>query len=206
LDNSEDPSFSETGGVDPLVTVTTPVTPYEKFVYSRDQLQTLLGQTSNSITQSDLTNAISLLSAVVDDSSYWVDDYHLDIITGQIVLDNTRDAIDLLYFITTSGNETTTFNDSVQAVIDELIAAAATLAQNAIDDVNACGGENPKIAGHLSNAQTKLSQAITDSNDKKYNRAVNKFFDAWFETFLATESCPDGYWTQLDGYQVVGGP
>ncbi len=204
LDNSEDPSFSETGGVDSTTIIVTPVTPFEKFVYSRDQLQVLFGDSVNVNTQTELNSAILLLSQIVDGSSYWVNDYHLDTITGQTVLDNTKDSINSLYLITISGNETVEFNDSIQAIIDELISASTILAQTAIDDVNACGGENPKIANHLSRAQTKLSQAITDSNDKKYDMALDKFFNAWFETFLATESCPDGYWTQLEGYEVVG--
>jgi len=205
-DASEADAFSETGGVDTSTVSPTPVTPFELYVDSISQLQTLYGQTVNIITQADLTNAISLLSAVVegvDGADYWINDYHINMVTGQVVLDNSKQAINSLYFITASGSETVTFNDSVQAVIDQLISADSTLAQTAIDDVLACGGSNPKIANHLSNAQTKLSQAIVDSNDKKYGMAVDKFFDAWYEAFMATLSCPAGYWTELDGYEVV---
>ena len=40
-------------------------------------------------------------------------------------------------------------------------------------------------------------------SQKKYDQAIQKFYDAWLEAFLATESCPTGYWTQFDGYEVV---
>ena len=203
-ENAEADAFSETGGVDTATVSPTPVTPFELYVDSIDQLQTLFGQTVNVNTQTELNNAVSLLSAVAgDSSSYWVNDYHLDMITGEIVLENTKQAINSLYFITTSGVETVTFNDSIETVVNQLISADTILAQTAIDDVQACGAKNPKIAGHLSNAQTKLSQAIVDSNDKKYDMAVDKFFDAWYEAFMATLSCPIGYWTELDGYEVV---
>jgi len=152
----------------------------------------------------DLLNAAILnLDDIVYTEGYWVNDYHVDIITGQFVLDYSRDATTALIDITTAPTESQTFKDSVELVIDELVAADGILAQTAVDDIGFCGGKNSKIDNHLSGAQTKLNQAQQDSNDKKYDMAIQKFYDAWYEAFLATESCPAGYWTELDGYEVV---
>jgi len=196
-------SFSETGGVDSTTYSGATITPYEKKQYSLDQLNTLV--TDPTITQNTidyLNAAIVNLQAIVNNENYWVDDYHVDIVTGQFVLDNSQEATTALIVITNSG-ESQSFKDSIQLVIDELVAADSLLAQTAVDDIGACGGKNSKIDNHLSNAQTKLTQAQQDSNDKKYDLAIQKFYDAWFEAFQATESCPTGYWTQLDGYSVV---
>ena len=196
-------AYSETGGVDSTTYSGSTITPYEKKQYSLDQLNTLVTDPTISQGTIDLINsAITNLNAIVNTENYWVDDYHVDIVSGQFVLDNSEQATLALILITTSG-ESQTFKDSIQNVIDELVAADSILAQTAVDDVGACGGKNNKIDNHLSNAQTKLNQAQQDSNDKKYDQAIQKFYDAWFEAFMATESCPSGYWTELTGYEVV---
>jgi len=162
-----------------------------------------LTQTFDQAVIDELNLAISTLQSSLN-PDYWVNDYHLDIINGQFVLDDSRDTVTHLMIITTLLNESQTFNDSVQSVIDNLLAADMALTQTAIDDINACGVGNNRIQNHLNNAQNKLAQAQIDSNDKKYDQAIQKFFDAWYDAFLATETCPSGYWTQLDGYEVSG--
>ena len=199
---SEVIAFSETGGVDPAGYTGGTATPFEKKMYAQSELNTLLTQTTDPITIAELNNAITDLDAIVNNLDYWVNDYHLDIITGQFVLDNSKSAVLALIAITTS-SEPAAFITSVDNVINELVSADMILAQTAVDDVLSCGASNPKIANHLSNAQTKLTQAQDDANQKKYDMAIQKFYDAWLEAFLATESCPVGYWTELDGYSVV---
>lgn len=200
---SEVTAFSETGGVDPAGYTGATDTPFEKKMYAISELNNLLTQTSDPITIAELNTAITDLDAIVNNLDYWVDDYHLDIVTGSFVLDNSKEATISLIAITTSTTESDTFKLSVENVINELVAADLLLAQIAVDDVTSCGASNPKIANHLSNAQTKLTQAQDDTNQKKYDMAIQKFYDAWYEAFMATESCPTGYWTELSGYQVV---
>ena len=196
-------SFSETGGVDSTTYDGSTATPYEKKQYSLQQLNILVTDPGISQGTIDLLNAAIIeLNEIVNTENYWVDDYHIDIVTGQSILYNSEQATTTLITVTNSA-ESQTFKDSVQLVIDELVAADSILAQTAVNDVGACGGKNNKIDGHLANAQTKLNQAQQDTNDKKYDLAIQKFYDAWNEAFLATESCPTGYWTELYGYEVV---
>ena len=196
-------SFSVTGGVDSTTYSGSTATPYEKKQYSLEQLNILVTDPGISQGTIDLLNAAIIeLDEIVNTENYWVDDYHLDIATGQSVLYNSEQATTTLITVTNSG-ESQTFKDSVQLVIDEIVAADSILAQTAVDDVGACVGKNNKINNHLSTAQTLLNQAQQDTNDKKYDLAIQKFYDAWNEAFLATESCPTGYWTELYGYEVV---
>ncbi len=201
--SNESSAFSETGGVDSTTYDGSTATPYEKKQYSLQQLNILVTDPGISQGTIDLLNAAIIeLNEIVNTENYWVDDYHIDIVTGQSILYNSEQATTTLITVTNSG-ESQTFKDSVQLVIDELVAADSILAQTAVDDVGACGGKNSKIDNHLANAQTKLNQAQQDTNDKKYDLAIQKFYDAWNEAFLATESCPTGYWTELYGYEVV---
>ena len=196
-------SFSETGGVDSTTYDGSTATPYEKKQYALQQLNLLVADPTISQSTIDFLNtAIVNLEFVVNNEDYWVNDYHLDIVNGQFILDNSKLATTSLIVVIDSG-ESQGFTDSVQNVIDELVAADSILAQTAINDIGLCGGKNSKIDTHLSNAQTKITQALQDQNDKKYDMAIQKFYDAWFEAFQATESCPSGYWTQLFGYDVV---
>lgn len=206
INNNEAPAFSETGGVDPTIYSGETITPYEKKQYAVMTLNNLINNPPTTLlpsTVTDLTFASTYLDETLDPDLYWVNDYHIGIINGQVVLDKTKDAVIALISVTNDVNEDQAVKDTVQIVIDELLAADLILAQTAIDDVVACGGKNAKIDSHLSSAQTKLTQAQQDTNDKKYDMALQKFYDAWFEAFLATTSCPDGYWTQLDGYTVL---
>jgi len=206
INNNEAPAFSETGGVDPTIYSGETVTPYEKKQYAVMTLNNLINNPPTTLlpsTVTDLTFASTYLDETLDPDLYWVNDYHIGIINGQVVLDKTKDAVIALISVTNDVNEDQAVKDTVQIVIDELLAADLILAQTAIDDVAACGGKNAKIDSHLSSAQTKLTQAQQDTNDKKYDMALQKFYDAWFDAFLATTSCPDGYWTQLDGYTVM---
>ena len=196
--------FSETGGVDPVTFDGTPDTPYEKKQNAIITIDNLITNNPSMLqtTIDDLTIARTNINDSID-PNYWVNDYHIDIVNGQIVLDKSKVAILVLVDITNDPNEDQAVKDAVQAIIDELIAADGELAQTAIDDIGACGGRNAKIDNHLSNAQTKMTQALQDSNDKKYDQAIQKFYDAWLDAYSATTACPSGYWTQLDGYTVV---
>jgi len=196
-------AFSETGGVDSTTYDGSTATPYEKKQYALEQLNILVTDPGISQNTIDLLNAAIIdLEAIVNNENYWVNDYHLDIVMGQFVLENSEQATTTLIIITNS-EESQTFIVSVQNILDELVAADGILAQTAVDDVGLCGGKNAKIDNHLSSAQTKLTQAQQDQNDKKYDMAIQKFYDAWYEAFMATESCPTGYWTELGGYEVV---
>lgn len=201
----EELALSETGGVDPVTFDGTADTPYEK---KQDAILTLDDLVNNPplpllpSTVNELTFASTSINDSID-PIYWVNDYHIDIINGQIVLDKSKEAVLALVAITNDPNEDQGVKDTVQLVIDQLMSADLELAQTAIDDISACGGKNTKIDNHLSSAQTKMTQALQDSNDKKYDQAIQKFYSAWLDAYEATTACPSGYWTQLDGYTVV---
>jgi len=200
--NDETSGHSESGGVDSLSTPIQAITPYEKKKTALDNLISLQGLESNPSTTIELTGAITQIQSSIIEN-YWIDDYHLDISTGEFVLSHSIQAVDHLMIITTLSDETQTFKNSIQNIIDLLVMADIELAQTAIDDVTECDGKTPKVGKHISKAQQKLSDALADQNLEKYSDAILKLYDSWFEAFLATEACPSGYWTQFEGYLVV---
>jgi len=203
-DDDEDDVFSETGGVDEDDYDELTDTSYNKKQYIIHTLSDLIANNPSLLqtTINELTFANTSLAASIN-PLYWVNDDHVDIVNGQIVLDKSKEAVLALIDVTNDPNEVQSIKDTVQTLIDEIIAADTILAEVALDDIDDCGGKNSKIDNHLSNAQSKMEDALEDSNNKKYDRAIQKFYDAWLDAYEATTSCPSGYWTQLDGYTVV---
>src|SRR5262249_44248849 len=117
---------------------------------------------------------------IVDDMTsslnpiYWVDDNHLQPNKGSKFFNIDQDIVkDLMNLIK---DKKSAIPDSVlQSFINRLLASDQMLAQTAINDATAAGGDNKK----LSKAAGEMSDAVNFIAAGKFDNAVNEFGDAW---------------------------
>lgn len=100
---------------------------------------------------------------------WWVDDMNLDVKDGKKVFDEIRKAVKELTKKETQGIP------EVQTVVDSLVSAAEALAQKAIDDATAAGGD-PK---DLVKANDKMAKATGELAKGNPDKAIHHYGEAW---------------------------
>ena len=107
-------------------------------------------------------------------AAWWLDDNHLTL-NGCGVFENEESAVGQLLKLLKSKNLTAAQKAAIQAVIDQLVRADQILAQTAVDEATAAGGNAAKLA----HANQEVAKAAALLAAGKPDDAIDQYRKAW---------------------------
>ncbi len=130
-------------------------------------------------------------------AAWWLDGNHLSL-NGCGVFDNEKAAASQLMELLKSKKLTAAQKAAIQAVIDQLVQADQILAQTAVDEATAAGGNAKKLAA----ANKALAKAAALIAAGKPDEAINQYRIAWekAQESLGRKVCGDDGHEDEDGH------
>jgi len=149
--------------------------------HAKDELDSIY-PTEDKKVDKGLEKAIKHLDKSMD-VDLWEDDAHLEVKHGKKVFEEEKKAVhELMKIVKDAG----AFAGDAQTAIDALVSADETLAQTAIDDAIAGGGDAKKIA----KAEKEMTKAEEELDKGRCDKAIDHFKKAWEHAQKAMGKAP----------------